>query len=172
MTMTLIEHYEAPSAVSSIVFSDIPQDYTDLYLVLSTREATGTDGNVRLSINGSTANLTARDIEGGGSGTPSSSSRSFIAIVSAKSNFTASTFGVASVYIPNYTSSANKSISVDAVTENNATLSYQSILAGLWSNSAAITSLSVAAPVGNIAQYSSATLYGILAGSDGTTAVS
>lgn len=171
--MTHIETVTVGSGgAASIVLDNIPATYTDLYLVLSTREASGTDGNVRLSINGSTANLTARDLEGGGSGTPVSTSRSFIAIVSAKSNFTASTFGNASVYIPNYTSSANKSISVDAVTENNATLSYQSILAGLWSNSAAITSLSVAAPVGNIAEYSSASLFGITAGSDGIVTVS
>jgi hypothetical protein len=75
---------------------------------------------------------------------------------------TANTFGNTSIYIPNYRSSAAKSFSVDAVTENNATLAYQNIQAGLWNNSAAITSISISfLSGGNWAQGSSASLYGI-----------
>jgi hypothetical protein len=51
------------------------------------------------------------------------------------------TFGNAIIYIPNYTSSNNKSISVDSVNENNDTEAYAMLTAGLWSNSAAITSI-------------------------------
>lgn len=156
---------------ASITFSAIAADWTDLLLVLSTREETGTDGNVRLSINGNTTSLTARDLEGGGS-SASSSSRSFIAIVTSKSTDTANTFGNAQVYFPNYASSANKSISVDAVSENNGTTAFQSILAGLRSNTDPITSISLAAPSGDIAEFSSASLFGITAGSDGIVAVS
>jgi len=173
MTMTHIETVTVGSGgAASITFSAIPADtYTDLLLVLSTREETGTDGNVRLSINGNTTSLTARDLEGGGS-SASSSSRSFIAIVTSKSTDTANTFGNAQVYFPNYASSANKSISVNAVSENNGTTAFQSILAGLRSNTDPITSISLAAPSGDIAEFSSASLYGVLAGSDGIVAVS
>jgi hypothetical protein len=52
---------------------------------------------------------------------------------------TANTFGNTEFYIPNYTSSNYKSFSVDGVTENNATAAF-ALYAGLWSNTAAITS--------------------------------
>jgi len=73
---------------------------------------------------------------------------------------TASTFGNGQVYIPNYAGSNNKSTSADTVSEDNATLAYSALTAGLWSNTAAITSITIAA-VTNFAQYSTAYLYGI-----------
>ena len=45
--------------------------------------------------------------------------------------------------------------------KNNATFGNQSLVAGLWANTAAITSISVGGYSGNLAQYSSASLYGI-----------
>jgi hypothetical protein len=159
MSYTLIERKELASDASSISFNNIPQFYSDLVVVLSTRGST-TDGNVRLSINGSTANLTERELEGNGS-SASSASRAFIPILSNLSNATVNTFANASIYIPNYTSSNNKSITSDAVTENNGTTAYQTILAGLWSNSDAINSLGFSPPSGNLVAGSSISLYGI-----------
>jgi len=75
--------------------------------------------------------------------------------------YTANTFASAEIYIPNYTSSNYKSLSVDFVGENNATTSYQYFTAGLFSNTSAITSL-VIDGTDNFVQYSTATLYGIL----------
>ena len=77
--------------------------------------------------------------------------------------YTASTFGNAELYIPNYTSSNNKSFSADSVTENNATAAYSQLIAGLWSNVTAITSLSLAPSSGTFVQHSTATLYGVKA---------
>jgi hypothetical protein len=76
---------------------------------------------------------------------------------------TASTFTSTSVYIPNYAGSANKSYSIDTVFENNATTAYAQLIAGLWSNSSAITSMSlnVENATQTIAQYSTAYLFGI-----------
>jgi hypothetical protein len=65
------------------------------------------------------------------------------------------------MYIPNYASSNYKSFSIDSVTENNGTVAYQIMHAGVWSNTAAITSLTITAAGGNLAQYSTATLYGV-----------
>ena len=52
-------------------------------------------------------------------------------------------------------------MSADGVMENNATEAYQNLVAGLWSNTSAITSLTLAKSTGNFVQYSSASLYGI-----------
>ena len=49
----------------------------------------------------------------------------------------------------------------DAVVENNATESFQSFTAGLWSSTDAITQITLILSGGNVVQYSSASLYGI-----------
>ena len=76
---------------------------------------------------------------------------------------TSNTFSNTEIYIPNYTSSNNKSISVDAVTESTSNPIYASIVAGLWANSSAISSIKLAPMYGSLSyvQYSTATLYGI-----------
>jgi hypothetical protein len=74
------------------------------------------------------------------------------------SSATASTFGSGLIYIPNYAGSTNKSYLTDWVTENNATAAYAGFTAGLLSNTAAITDVTL---TGSFVQYSTATLYGI-----------
>jgi hypothetical protein len=81
-------------------------------------------------------------------------------------------FSSSGVYIPNYAGSQNKSMSVDSVTEWDGTFAWTTIRAGLWSSTDAITSLTLTVSSGNFVQYSSASLYGVTAGSDGTTTVS
>jgi hypothetical protein len=73
---------------------------------------------------------------------------------------TASTFSNIEIYIPNYAGSTNKSFSIDAVGENNATAAYAGLVAGLWSTSSAITAISIASTT-LFAEFSTATLYGI-----------
>jgi len=76
---------------------------------------------------------------------------------------TASTFGNGEYYIPNYTSSNYKSVSADAVSENNNTTAYARLTAGLWSNTAAITSIRLTPDTGTAwVTNSTATLYGVL----------
>jgi hypothetical protein len=74
---------------------------------------------------------------------------------------TASTFGNGEVYIPNYAGSTNKSMSADGVSENNGTEAYTDLIANLWSNTSAITSILLYPDSGTWQQYSTATLYGI-----------
>jgi len=74
---------------------------------------------------------------------------------------TASTFGNCQAYIPNYTSSAYKSISAEGVAEGNTTAMLSAIDAGLWSDTSAITSIKLFVPSFNLLQYSTASLYGI-----------
>jgi hypothetical protein len=174
--MTLIEHIEVASSQSSITFSSIPTDgtYTDLYLVYSLRND-GNDDYWGLAFNGSTSNFTLRNLFGDGSSVTSDSrSDGLVGNTANPNNYTASVFSNGALYVPNYASTTTaKSISNDAVTENNATTAKQRITAMLWNNTTAISGLTLnAPPTLNFVQYSSATLFGITAGSDGTTTVS
>jgi len=147
---------------ASIVFSSIPNTFTDLVLKLSVR-STGTSTNaILLRLNGSSANGTIRAIEGNGSAASSWSDTSSYAGNIPPSTYTASTFANNEVYIPNYNSSNFKSSSVDSVTENNATTALADLQANLWSQTAAITSITLA-PNGtnNFAEFSTAYLYGV-----------
>jgi hypothetical protein len=171
--MTLIEHYEAPSAVSSITFSDIPDTFTDLYLVFSLR-LSGDDDYFTLNFNGSGTGFTSRTLRGNGSTATSTNRSDGILIYTAnRSSYTANTFSNGQIYIPNYLESVAKSFSVDSLNENNATAAGAQITAGLWNNTAAISSITLnAVPAMNFVQYSSASLFGVLAGSDGIVSVS
>ena len=141
--MKLIATQTLTSAGPSILFSSIPNNFTDLYVLLSLRMARSTTGGaVKMRINGSDTNFSWRALQGNGSGVSNGSETDSNLFWTDGANQTANTFGNIAIYIPNYAGSTNKSISVDAVDENNATESYQRITAGLWSNTAAITSLS------------------------------
>ena len=141
---------------SSITFSSIPQTYTDLVIKASLR-GSNTTTTFAVQINGSTVTSVIR-LYGGGS---SAASDLFNEHYIDPSDFTASTFGNTELYFPNYTSTVNKSFSVDSVGENNATQAYMNFGANLFSTSSAITSLTLLRTSGNFAQYSTATLYGI-----------
>lgn len=149
---------------SSIEFTNIPQTYTDLKLVMSLRTnyASGFD-NAKISFNGSTAGFTYRRLFGSGSTASSDSgSNNTNSIISNAATSTSSVFANGELYIPNYTSANNKSYSIDAVSENNATQAFNYLAAGLWSNTAAITSLTLTPQDGTLfAQYTTATLYGV-----------
>jgi hypothetical protein len=168
-TYTLIEKITVGAAgASSITFTSIPQTYTDLKVVISVRDATNNNGVVKITFNGSATGYTARELVGSGAAASSDTNYTGSGTYygtegsSAPSNATASTFSNCEFYIPNYTSSNNKSISADSLYENNGTTAYQSLSAGLWSNSAAITSITVTQFSGNnFAQYSTFYLYGI-----------
>jgi len=151
---------------ANIEFTSIPQTYTDLSLFISTRQPGGAPSwsDLRMKFNSSTTNYTDILLYGTGSSAASlSESDTGIIIRSVNSGVaTANTFGNILIYIPNYTSSNNKSVSIDQVTENNATQALTGLTAGLWSNSAAITSIAFTpTTAGNFVQYSTATLYGI-----------
>ena len=148
---------------SSFAFNSIPQGYTDLKLIISARGDNGIWGML-ISFNGSAASFTSKYLEGNGATVTSGTLAQFIGEENATSS-TANTFGNTEVYIPNYSGSTNKSFSSDSVSENNATTAYTNLTAGLWSSTAAITSLSLSIYNTSARKYSegtTATLYGIL----------
>ena len=157
--MELIETKTAGSGgVSNFDFTSIPQTYTDLLLKISLRGSfAGVADNITLTINNSAIG-TPKSLFGNGASAISNADP----FIYTGSTATASTFGNGEFYIPNYTSSNNKSISADTVSENNATTAYTFLNAALWSNSAAITSIKLAPQGGGTwSEHSTASLYGI-----------
>jgi hypothetical protein len=163
----LLERIELNNTAASVTFDNIPQSgYTDLKVVVSAR--TSRSGNpedeVFIRFNGSTTGYSSRSLFGTGAATSSNTggtaqiNRTWTTANGATSN----TFGSMDIYIPNYRGSQNKSVSVDAVSENNATTAYAVLTAGLWSNSAAITSITLLPEVGpNFLAGSTFSLYGL-----------
>jgi hypothetical protein len=147
---------------SGIDFTSIPSTYTDLCLKISLRGTyAGIGDNIRLNINSKGANTGVTNITLFGTGS-SVISATGDQMVFTGSTATASTFGNGEIYFPNYTSSANKSISADTVSENNGTTGYDFLNAMLWSYTETISSISMTpAGGGTFVQYSTATLYGI-----------
>lgn len=166
-TMTLISSSTVGAGgAANIEFTSIPATYTDLCVMFSLRDdAAGTPvNNILLTINASASGYSERSLYGNGS-TATSAGRSNVNIglfYSNSAGATSNTFANGSIYIPNYVGSNNKSISIDVVTENNATTAYTVFNAALWSNSAAITSIKLASTGATYVQYSSAYLYGIV----------
>ena len=163
-TYTLISSVTVGSGgAANIEFTGIPATYTDLVVKLSGRNSASGDDRFTIQFNNSSSNLSQRRLYGEGTNVNSDAPASAIQPTGiVQDSYTANTFGNTEIYIPNYASSNNKSLSVDAITENNATTAYAMMVAGLWSDSAAITSIKLT-PMssGNFKQYSTAYLYGI-----------
>jgi hypothetical protein len=151
---------------ATVSFTNIPQGYTDLKVLISTRgTASGVGGAILLSINGSTGttNFTCRLLQGNGGIAASGSPTNFVGDIPLASA-TASVFGNIEITFSNYTSNNYKSYSIDSVTENNASgtdSAYADLAAGLWSQPSPITSLSFSQSSGSFVQHSTFTLYGI-----------
>ena len=157
MTMTLIETVTLGSGgAASIEFTGIPQDGKDLVCLISVRSTGSSSFTTRFNSD-SGSNYSTRKL-GVDDTTVVSSSRTSQAqfdqndIISATSN----TFASMQIYISNYASSANKSVSIDKVTEENSSSSYSQIQAGSYSTSSAITSILFTHP---FAEHSTASLY-------------
>lgn len=152
-----------PSTQATVSFTSIPVGYTDLVLKVSARSNFATIGDtIYLELNNSSTNFTSRYLRGSGSAADSGNLNQFGGYADGASE-TANTFSNIDLYFPNYTSSNYKSYSVDSVDENNATQAYQVLIAGLWSNTAAINQITLTLNAGrSFVANTTATLYGVL----------
>jgi hypothetical protein len=152
---------------SSISFTDIPSDGTDLLLLISAQ--TNASGEyvdlVNVRFNGSTSGYSDRDFNGNGTSVFNNARTSQTSAVIWGANATgatANTFSNSQIYIPNYAGAAAKSFSADTVTENNASTARQALTAALWSETAAITQITLTRTFGTLyTQHSTASLYKI-----------
>jgi hypothetical protein len=164
-TYTKIATVEVGSSGSgTIEFTNIPATYTDLSIKASLRSdrASNTIDSGWLYFNNNTTsgNYAKRRAWADGDTVYSATTYDLDYYVPG-STATASAFGNLEYYISNYTSSNNKSYSVDAVQENNVTIAIVNFTAGRISLSSAITSITLDLNNGSFVQYSTATLYGI-----------
>jgi hypothetical protein len=147
---------------STIDFTSIPSTYTDLCFKMSVRTTrSNAVEDLLISLNGNNTGMTNRNLFGDGANA-TSSSQSGANILTNGNTSTASTFGSFEVYIPNYAGSANKSFSIDAVSENNSITAYAEIAAFIKPDSAAINRVTFQSNSGStFLQHSSAYLYGV-----------
>lgn len=154
------------SAITTIEFTSIPQTYTDLVIKVSARmDRAVTRQSLNVWFNNSTGSWVGRRFAAYDTNSllSDTASTTYYQIPQGTgTNATASTFSNSEYYIPNYTSSNNKSIISDSVTENNSSTAWIIDLGiGFWSNTAAITSIKIDGNGWDFLQYSTATLYGI-----------
>jgi hypothetical protein len=149
---------------TSIEFTEIPQDGVDLVVLTSVRVSSGTGASriAEIQFNGDVNNNYPNVYLQGSASVVSSGGYNFRGLrhLADSSSQTSNTFSSGFVYISNYTSSNQKSVSIDSVTETNATDAQQMISAGQFTQTSPITSLRVYAP-DTAVQYSTASLYSI-----------
>lgn len=163
----LISSQVLGTSASSVTFSSIPGTFKDLILRVSTRTTSaGTGANsLRVYFNGSgaTTNYSLTRLNGNGA---TAASAAFTAQAdgqfgwSPNDGSTANTFGSSELYIPSYTSSTNKPFSGFGLSEDNSTTAQLAATADLFSNTSAITSLTVLGSV-DFKAGSSFYLYGL-----------
>jgi len=153
----------------NIEFTSIPATFTDLILLLSLRsDRSAQRSGIGLQFNSVTTSYSYRRLYASGS-TVGSDNDSTLGLVYAgemnAASSTASIFNNTFVYIPNYTSANYKSVSSDTAEETDDTTNNRvSLIANLWSNTSAITSIKLFdadSALAKFVQYSTATLYGI-----------
>jgi hypothetical protein len=145
---------------ATIEFASIPSTYTDLVLKLSGRTSESYNyASYTINLNTSAVGFTGRDLFGIGTN-PGAAARTVTYYNLNGASSTAGSFASIDMYFPNYASANYKTFSMDAAAEENGSLNNLSIIAGLWSDNAAINRITLTG-TNNFVQYSTASLYGI-----------
>lgn len=152
---------------ASVTFSAIPSTYTDLVIMISARSDRSAQylDPIKIRFNGASAdtNLTSRQIYGVGTSAGSQSNAYALVGYATAAATTSNTFANIEVYIPNYAGSTNKPISSTSANEDNSAGNNEiDAIAGLWSSTNAITSITLLPNTGpNFVSGSRFDLYGI-----------
>lgn len=149
---------------SSVVFSNIPQNYTDLCIKISCRTSRAADEDgLGVQLNSSTTGQLYRIVAGSGDAVSSINTAyeplwvCRIQGANAGSNIFSST----DLYISSYSANAPKVISADSVTEKSGTNAYLTLSSVLQPSPAPVTSITLSGIGGTLQQHSVFTLYGI-----------
>lgn len=167
-TYKLIDKVVLSSNQSSISFTGLgaySSDYTDLKMIVCARTQSPYESdNAFITFNGSSSGYSERtlqDINGTVYSFNASSAYINWGCTTTGNGATSNTFGNSEFYIPNYSNSNYKSISADGSQENNGSPTVLALTAGLWSNTAAITSITLTPQNPDFVSGSSFYLYGI-----------
>lgn len=160
-TYTPIASVTLSAATSPVIFSNIPQNYTDLVIVAQTKNSS-TAANTRMTFNSDTgSNYSVTRLSGDGSSATSgrSSNSAFIIIDTQAANDT--TFNqMFIVQINNYSNTTTYKTSLTR--SNNASYGTNANV-GLWRSTSAITSVTFTPDGGQYATGSTFTLYAVKA---------
>lgn len=150
---------------ASVDFNDIPQTYTDLLIkgcARTTQAGGAASHGFYFKINTATTNRTGRLLYSTGATLSYGSPVDPYAGPVTGSSVTANYFSNNEVYINNYTSGNNKTY-ISEYHSPSADANYEAgLFIGMWSQTAAITSLSFYPSAGSFVQYTTVSLYGIL----------
>lgn len=165
-TYQLIASNTLTTTATSISFSAIPTTFTDLVVRAVVRSDFAGSGQlqVRIKLNSTSSGYSHTRITGNGTTAASARFSSGVHIELFQNNSagdTANTFTPIEIYIPSYQASQNKPISIFDAHETNATTAYIEANASLWSNTAVISTITLATNIGNFVSGSSFFLYGI-----------
>lgn len=148
---------------SSVTLSAISGEYTDLVLVCSSKNSSTSStiiGNI--SLNGSTSNFHSILIDSYGSGMYSTTDTRWIYNMIGSSGSTQTdTFGTTEIYFPSYSSNKYKVISTSYCADYNESGTSLGVSAALWSDTSAITSITLTPASGNFVTGSRFDLFGI-----------
>jgi hypothetical protein len=164
---TLISSQVLTGTAASVTFSAIPGTFKDLILKVSTRISVGAiDWPMSLRFNGDTAtNYSNTNLYWSGPSSARFSNQTSATRVlgSTGNTATANTFGNIEIYIPSYTASQNKPLGSFGAPETNGTTfdDGTQAYAGLWRNTAAITSILISQDGSGFVSGSSFYLYGL-----------
>lgn len=148
---------------ASVTFSSILSTYTDLIVHVSARSTEADNAtSLRFYFNGDTGNISVIELRGIGSSVASYNISYAQAGYLAAAQSVASTFGSATLYVPNYRSSNVKLSAGDIVQASSTSSENYTVMSGRsWAVTDAITSITLASGSGNWVQHSNFCLYGI-----------
>lgn len=173
VTYVLIASSVLSSTATSVTFSSIPATYTDLIMRWSTRSNSGGDStDATFRLNGSSSTIySSRILYSNGSSVINDaiSNRAdlYSNFLTTGGTATSNSFSSGELYLPSYTSSTNKPVSINGRTEFNSIANPQTtMVAGLFRDTTAITSITMysgatASPSDSFVSGSSFYLYGI-----------
>jgi hypothetical protein len=171
--MELIQSLTVGSGgAASITFSSIPATYTDLVLISSARHTSGTEDFLVAQLNGTTSGYSQMYLGGNGSSVRNFGSITTIGFLVGDfggSSYTANTFQISTLTIPNYASTNTKICVANGGFENNGSTGIHAITTSRSTVTAAITSILIRGVSFNLAEHSRFSLYGVLKGSGGAT---
>jgi hypothetical protein len=152
---------------TEITFNNIPQTYTDLKIVVSSRRSAGNVwGTYVLTLNSNSNSIYSwRELKGdgaSGSAVESLNTTSIKVSEGVGSGSGANIFDNTEIDILSYASNVNyKQINSHGAGENNATTAYQGLWVGRWLSYDPVTSVTIKSGSETFVQHTSITLYGI-----------
>tara|TARA_R110000744_G_scaffold3568_1_gene13489 strand:+ start:435 stop:941 length:507 start_codon:yes stop_codon:yes gene_type:complete len=167
MGYQLIETISVGSGgANSLEWLNVPNDGVDLVLLVSAR-TTESQRSVlmRLQLNNDSTqgNYYYHDLLGNGDNVYAGKGTFQTPVTTQGNTSTSNTFSNTSIYISNYASSTSKRISVDTVTENNATNADTQIVSGSYTTTSAISRIKFYNASETLLEHSTASLYKITA---------